>query len=114
MGLSSMWLAVVRAIGVDNFLEMWRILDAHPQNWHDSGRLRVDIRRYAAYRRLQRNRYIEKLHDAGVPVATIHRYVLAAFGEKLTETQLWRIGIKLETRDYYRKREREKERGDRS
>lgn len=110
MGLSAMWLAVVRAIGADAFLSLWRILDAHPQNWHDSGRLRIDIRRYSAYLRLQRNRYIENLYDAGVPVATIHRYVLTAFGEKLTETQLWRIGTRMETRDYYRKRER----GDRS
>lgn len=94
MGLSPMWLQVIATIGVDAFLALWRVLDAHPPHWHDSGRLRVEIRRYSAYLRFQRNRYVEQLHAAHAPLPEIRRMVDLAFGEKLTEVHLSRIGAR--------------------
>src|SRR5690606_38227224 len=46
MGLPAMWLEVAEAIGVDNFLVTWRILDANPSNYEDNGMKLVPLRRY--------------------------------------------------------------------
>lgn len=92
MGLNSVWLKVAAEIGVDDFLAAWRILDAHPPHWHDTRGLRMELRRYKAYIRFQRNRYITALHRRGIPIKEIRKCVDVAFGQQLTEQQLARIG----------------------
>jgi len=100
MGLGAVWLALIDTIGVDSFLAVWRILDAHPPHWHDSGRLRIEIRRYCAYLRFQRNRYVEALYQAGTPLPEIKRRVDLAFGENLTEAHLSRLCNRYKIREH--------------
>jgi hypothetical protein len=90
MGLGKAWLEVAATIGVDAFLAMWRVLDAYPANWHDSGTLRISIRRYSGYLRFQRNRYIEALGGQQPPLSIdeIRRRVWIAFGEKFSKNYL--------------------------
>lgn len=90
MGLAQVWLDVVAAIGVDAFLALWRIVDAHPANWHDSGTLRMSIRRYKSFLRSQRNRYIEALGRSrpALSIEEIRRRVNIAFGENLSTNHL--------------------------
>lgn len=68
MGLQREWLDVADAIGVDEFLKVWRILDAsssaHSRKGED-GRLMIPIRAYGTYLRYQRNRYVEALSEMG-------------------------------------------------
>jgi len=65
MGLQRVWLEVAEAIGVDNFLMMWRILDSDQASICDDGRLLMPIRNYRTFLRYQRNRYIESLDSMG-------------------------------------------------
>jgi hypothetical protein len=69
MGLQREWLDVADAIGVDDFLKVWRILDAsssaHSRKGED-GRLMIPIRCYSAFLRYQRNRYVESLDAMGM------------------------------------------------
>lgn len=93
MGLQHYWIEVVDAIGVDAFLAMWQILDRQSALWLDpsgSGCL-IPLRRFDAYRRFLRNRYIEALHDAGLSVEEIRRRVVAQIGDNLTERHIYRL-----------------------
>lgn len=75
MGLQRVWLDVCEAIGADNMLKMWRILDSDRSNTKDEGRLLVSIRRYSTFLRYQRNRYIESLNSIGMNPKEIHKTI---------------------------------------
>lgn len=92
MGLQRVWLDVAEAIGVDNMLTLWRILDAdYAKKGADLGRVLVPIRTYSTYLRYQRNRYIETLQAMSIPPAEIRDRVHRQLGEKLSMTHLYRI-----------------------
>lgn len=63
MGLPRVFLDVAVAIGYDNFLTMWKILDAdYERRDNTDGRMiEIEMRRFRSFRRFQRNRFIESL-----------------------------------------------------
>ncbi len=62
MGLPQIWLTVARDIGYDNFMVMWRRLDAAIEFRSDAeSMIEVQLRRYSSFQRYQRNRFIEAL-----------------------------------------------------
>jgi hypothetical protein len=66
MGLRRSLIEVAEKIGVDNFLLMWRTLDADQRySHHNPSVLRIHVPRYQSYLRYHRNRYIESLFRAG-------------------------------------------------
>lgn len=94
MGMPRTWLQVAETIGVDAFLQMWRILDADDAmlaNGHLRGAgmvIEVRLRPYRSYLRFQRNRYIETLAALKVPCATIRDMLKRQLGEEISERHI--------------------------
>lgn len=67
MGLQRVLIDVAEAIGFEAFMTAWKIFDAAPE-LRDQGpsHLRLTMRTFGAWRRYQRNRYIEQLFAAGL------------------------------------------------
>lgn len=92
MGLSRVMLQVAHAIGFDNFMAMWHILDAsfEARADNDSG-IYVRLQRLSAYRRYQRNRFIEAMAAMGMAQPEIARAVERDLGEKVSDRHIWRL-----------------------
>lgn len=91
MGLPRVWLAVAEQIGYDNFMAMWRVLDAAMELRSDSdSMILVQLRRYRSFQRFQRNRYIESLAPL-LSDAEIQMRVIAELDEKLHLSHIRRI-----------------------
>ena len=91
MGLQRVWLEVAENIGVDAFLQVWRILDADASNMADDGRRLVPMRSYSCYERYQRNRYIEALDALGFTHNAIRDRLQHNLGEKLSTRHISRF-----------------------
>jgi hypothetical protein len=91
MGLQRVWLHVAEEIGVDQFLALWRIIDADPQSSYDSATLRVPLLGWRTYLRYQRNRYIEQLRDMGRDALEIQRRLNRQMGERISLPHIKRI-----------------------
>ena len=96
MGLPSVWLRVADAIGYENFLIFWRILDTAAElrevrRSENESMIEVQLRRYSSFKRYQRNRYIEMLAAAGMPSAAIQLAVKQRLGEKLHVRHIKRL-----------------------
>ena len=96
MGLPSVWLRVAAAVGYDNFLIFWRILDAAAEvrevrRSDNESMIEVSLRRYSSFKRHQRNRYIETLAAMGLPNALIQQEVKRKLGEKLDRSHIRRL-----------------------
>lgn len=85
MGMSAHWVGVAHVIGFDAFLALWRYLDSREALVHDSGQLKIWLRRFSAYQRFQRNRYIETLARAGYSARQIRRLLEDRLCESMTE-----------------------------
>jgi len=92
MGLSRVMLQVAHKIGFDNFMEMWRILDASYESIadNDSG-IYVRLQRLSAYRRYQRNRFIEAMAAVGLSHPEITSAVKRDLGEEVSDRHIWRL-----------------------
>ena len=88
MGLHHTWQQVAAAIGMDAFLEMWRILDAEERFHHEGDGLRVSLRRYRSFLRFERDRYICALADAGLSTNDIRQRLADQFGENLSPKRI--------------------------
>lgn len=92
MGVSRVMLQVARTIGFDNFMAMWRILDAAHETWTDNeSGLQLRMQRLAAYKRYQRNRFIEAMAAMGMSQPEISRSVFRELGEKVSDRHIWRL-----------------------
>lgn len=91
MGLPRVWLDVAELIGADNFLAMWRRLDAEDAFTEREGRLIVKLRRYGSYQRYQRNRYIESLAKTGMTAVEISRRVSRQLCEQISVAHIRRL-----------------------
>lgn len=91
MGLQRTWLDVAEAIGVDAFLQVWRILDADKSNICDDGRRLVPMRSYIWFERYQRNRYIETLLAANLSSEQVSQMIKNQLGESLTRGHILRF-----------------------
>lgn len=91
MGLPRVFLDVARAIGYDNFLTMWRILDSAVELRSDSdSMIELQMRRYRSFQRYQRNRFIEALAPF-LSDGEIHSRVASELGEKLSLDHVSRL-----------------------
>jgi hypothetical protein len=92
MGLGSIWLRAAKAVGIDNFLRLWVILDEKnmqvPPGLRDQARIRVPM--FSRYERYQRNKLIASLSDNHNP-AEIQKIIKKNLGEKVTTTHISRI-----------------------
>lgn len=92
MGVSRVMLQVAHAIGFENFMTMWRILDAAHETWTDNeSGLQLRMQRMAAYKRYQRNRFIEAMAAMGMSQPEISRAVQRDLGEKVSDRHIWRL-----------------------
>lgn len=96
MGLPAWQLRLCRAIGYDNFLTMWRIVDVEAQGGglrltENESMVEVQMRRFASFRRYQRNRFIETLARCGLTGHDIRATVKAQLGEELSESHISRM-----------------------
>ena len=92
MGLSSVMLQVAAQIGFDNFMAMWQILDGAPEALTDSeSAIHLRLPRLQAYRRYQRNRFVEALAAAGWTQPEIRKKVKAELGEDLSQRHTRRL-----------------------
>jgi len=99
MGLRRVLQDIAAAIGVDNTLKMWRIIDASETRLGDDGEIRLPFPRYKSYLRYQRNRYIETLVGLGHSITTIRELLNKQLGERLSKRQLSRVVKNLKDRD---------------
>lgn len=92
MGLPGVWLQVVREIGYDNFLAMWRVLDQAVELRSESdSMIEVQLRRYTSFRRYQRNRFIETLAAMGFRPDQIRERVAQQLGERVSYRHIARL-----------------------
>lgn len=99
MGLPAIWIRVANAIGYDNFLQFWRILDTAAElqevrRSENESMIEVQLRRYTSFKRYQRNRWIETLAANGLPNAVIQQAVKQRLGEKLDRSHIRRLAIR--------------------
>jgi hypothetical protein len=92
MGLSRVMLQVAQTIGFDNFMAMWQILDGSHEAIadNDSG-IYIRLQRMSAYKRYQRNRFIEAMAAMGMSQPEISRSVKRDLGEKVSDRHIWRL-----------------------
>jgi len=96
MGLPAIWIRVAEAIGYDNFLQMWRILDTAAElreirRSENESMIEVQLRRYSSFQRYQRNRWVEDLARHGLPSAAIQRAVKLRLGEQLDRSHIRKL-----------------------
>lgn len=92
MGLPSFWIAVAREIGYSNFMAMWRILDGAVETRSESeSMIEVQLRRFASFKRYQRNRFIEALANVGLDEREIQGRVKGDLGEELSLSHIYRL-----------------------
>ncbi len=91
-GIGSAWLAVAERIGAEQFLAAWQVLDQHPAVLaHGEGCLRLSLRRFSAYRRVERNKRIEALVLAGKAKSEIAAMLVAEFGDCPSSRHMTRL-----------------------
>ncbi len=94
MGLHKTWQNIAAAIGMDNFLAMWRMLSEDSQfTATNSGRIKADLRNYSSYKRMVRDRYILCLYDAGYSYREITEKITQSLGLQIREDNVVRIVI---------------------
>lgn len=93
MGMPAVWLDVADICGPAVFVRIWERLDREYgfQEAGDGEPLRIRLRRFASYRRYQRNRYIESLASMGCTAPEIQQRLLAELGEGIGLSHISRI-----------------------
>ncbi|MFN4360540.1 MAG: hypothetical protein ACK4F4_07435 [Hylemonella sp.] len=92
MGLSSTALQVAARIGFDNFMAVWQLLDMLPDTWSENeSAILWRLPRLQAWRRYQRNRFVEALATAGWTQPEIRARVKQELGEDLSDRHMRRL-----------------------
>ena len=92
MGMPAVWLEIARAIGYENFLTMWGILDRSLALRSESeSMIEVKLRRFSSFHRFQRNRFIECLVTMGYDDRAIQEMVRRQLGETLSLSHIFRL-----------------------
>lgn len=90
MGLSGKWLEVAEKIGVENWLEVWRILDNsnidEPSHLRENLRVRIPL--FSRFRRFYRNQVIYLLTEAGHDSHEIERFLNKINLEPISKPQI--------------------------
>lgn len=90
VGLAREWVALAEMIGVDAFLEVWKLLDRQAEQVNQQYR-RVYVPAFSNYLRFQRNRYIIALFHQGAGVPEIKKIIREALCEEIGERHITRI-----------------------
>ncbi len=90
VGLSRVWLTVAEVIGVDAFLDAWKVLDQQATHINP-GQREIYVPLFASYLRFQRNRFILALADHGTSVDEIRRKVRTVLCEDISARHITRI-----------------------
>lgn len=104
MNLSSKWIQIAAAIGVDAFLVVWRILDDSQSNSAQTGyatRLRVPL--FSQYMKYQRNKVIHALSGAGMSSNEIKEKIKKDLCEDLHRVHIAKIARKNKNKDKKRR-----------
>lgn len=92
MGLGSTWLRVAGAVGIENFMRVWLILDERnmevPPGLRDQARIRVPL--FSRYLRFQRNKLIISLSADHSPTE-IQKIIKVKLCEDVSTTHISRI-----------------------
>lgn len=88
IGIKRIWLQVAERIGVDAFLEMWRILDDCDERKKGAY---LYIPTFSTFLRYQRNQFIRTLAGAGLPSAAIRDRVKRDLRERLSLRHVDRV-----------------------
>lgn len=96
MGLPAIWIRIAEAVGYDNFLTIWRILDTAAElreirRSENESMIEVQLRRYSSFQRFQRNRWVEEMARNHFPPAVIQKLVKDRLGEKLDRSHIRKI-----------------------
>lgn len=92
MGLPGVLLQVAEAIGFDAFMKVWQLLDTAPELLDESGSgIQLRMPRFRAWRRYQRNRYIETLAGMGYDTGEIKDAVRRQLGEEISNRHTRRL-----------------------
>lgn len=91
IGIQRHWIEAAEAIGAENILLLWGILDAAFANERRADSMVVPMLRYSAYLRYQRNRYIRTLAEMGLPAEAIRKKITAELGERVSLRHIFRI-----------------------
>lgn len=92
MGLSRVMLQVAHAVGFDGFMAAWAILDRAPEALSENeSSIFVRMPRLSAYRRYQRNRFIEALVALGKSQPEIKAAVNRDLREEVSDRHIWRL-----------------------
>ena len=91
IGLNATLQQIAKAIGFDNFLKMWVILDQDRSSKTDSGAINLHIRSFKAWQRFERARLIKALHAEGNSARQISDKVQDQFGERLHHSYISRL-----------------------
>lgn len=92
LGLHHTWQKVAAEIGHDNFLKMWRILDAEPQFQDVRFGLLLNLRRYKSYVYYQKKDYIHTCyHRRAMKTKEIAEKISQAYCEKSDASYVWKI-----------------------
>lgn len=91
MGLAPHWIAIAEAIGVDNYMTTWQILD-NAKHVEDVGSgLRVWVPRFRLFLRYQRNRVIQSMGNDGVNAKDIRIWLKKMLGEEVSVRHIVRV-----------------------
>ena len=98
IGLSHIWQEVAGAIGYDNFIKMWQILDGHDEIRRPDGAILTALRAYRAQKRYQRDRFgvlIKRKFGNAAAVERVERQMC----EKVGSSHISRVAqrVKIET-----------------
>ncbi|AXF84310.1 hypothetical protein DTO96_100004 [Ephemeroptericola cinctiostellae] len=88
IGIHHTWQKVADAIGFDNFLVMWRILDAEESLHNERKGLAFTLRRYRSYQRYQRDRLIAALEKKGLTRLQIKKRIAEGLCEKVWDSSI--------------------------
>ena len=94
IGLNHIWQEVAAAIGYDNFIKMWEILDSHEEIRRPDGGILTTLRAFRAQKRYQRDRFgvlIKKSYGNCVSV----RRLSEQMGEKVGSSHISRAADRI-------------------
>ncbi len=90
-GLSEMWVEVAEAIGYDQFIHIWQILDKRNIQMGNQDNARMRVPMFTRYMKFQRNKYIYHLSAENLTPKEIQATLKKNLCEDLTVTHIARV-----------------------
>ncbi len=94
IGLNHIWQEVAAAIGYDNFIKMWEILDSHEEIRRPDGGILTTLRSFRAQKRYQRDRFGVLIKKAFGNCVSVKR-LSEQMGEKVGSSHISRAADRI-------------------